>query len=1170
MLKKWYHFFMLILLFHVKVFAQNAPAIRGIVKDEKGESIANASVLIAGSTRGTQTDGSGKFVLNNLTAGNYQLIISFIGYDRITRSITIKDQDIYQEYVLKPSPVSLKDVVVSYDADRDKHLALFKKFFIGETVNARQCLLLNPNAIHTNFNKNKQLLSVSADSLLIIDNQALGYRVKYLLTEFDLDLKNAIFRFSGTPVFEELQGSGKQKAQWERLRQKAYNGSIMHFFRSAYSNSVGNNGFLLYSDAKSGDAKKKELKKLEPSQVFAATDSQFVSARIDSSLYVFYTKENTPWDFTATGDRIRIPLEAIYKNAQVSKITMLCDSLIIDKNGNYIPDKNHSLLQGIDFQGYWAWEKVADLLPFDYQDKNALLSSNTYAQIADDSVMEKVAGKVDGWLNGHQPEKAYLQTDKPYYAAGENIWFKLYITVGNQHHLSALSGSVNVELLNEQDSVKQWIRLPVVSGMAHGDLALPDTLRQGKYRLRAYTNWMRNAGPDYYFDKQLTIANVNAQTAEIKKARQHKVDIRFFPESGNLVNGLRSVVAFKAVGEDGLGIDVKGTITDDRDNKVCQLNTSHMGMGKFSFTPKKGKTYKAQITYPDGTQNMAVLPDALNRGYVLHVNNTDTADIYVQVASSDGLAADQVYLYAQTGGETFYTAKNRPSIMPFNAIIPKSRFPEGIVQFTLFSASGKPLNERIAFINHPEELLKLDISQDKTTTATQGKVKIGLDVHDALGKAVTGNFSVAVIDESKVKGGGDKETTILSQLLLTADLRGYIEEPAYYFNKTNDSTQNNLDILMLTQGYRRFEWKPLLAGVIPPAAYPAGQLAGISGTVETRGGKPVPGAKVTLVPSDGSFLGLDTTANGQGHFNFTNLLFRDSLKYVLQASSEKNGRNVDIILDDRYGRDLQATAPYPAAVGPGEKESLSAYLASSKELYNQERKYGLNNHAIVLKEVNIRAKRKPKLEHSGNLNGPGNANLVITAEELEKRGSIDLIHTIEKFVVSPINFPKPTGPPRKGEIAVILDGVRVSGSLIYTISMATVASVEYLRKNSGYTTVYGPDGEYGVLVITTKGVGGTKTSPSKEAAPGILTFTPKGYYLAREFYSPQYDDPKINKVLANLRNTIYWQPNLVTDQTGHASFEYYNAGSPGTYRVVIEGIGADGNLGRRVYRYQVK
>jgi hypothetical protein len=1171
MFTKICYLFILTLLFQTKIFAQNLHTISGIVKNEKGEGLPYVSVLMAGSTRGTQTNESGKFTINNVVAGNYQLIISYIGYDRLTRSITLKDRDIYQEYELKQSPVNLNEVVVSFDPDRDKHLALFKKFFIGETVNARQCLLLNPDVIHTYFDKNTQLLSVSADSVLIIDNQALGYRVKYLLTEFELDLKNATFRFSGIPVFEELKAGKKQKDEWDRKRQKAYNGSIMHFFRSAYNNSLSNNGFIIYSAAESVSHKKAPLNELDPTCIFFAADSQFVSARIDTPLYVIYNGENTPWDFTLTGGRIRIPLGAIHKNAEVSKITLLADSLIIDKNGNYVSDKNHSLLRSIEFQGYWTWKKVADLLPFDYEDKYALINASAFAQSTSDPVMEKVVGRVDGWLSGNQPEKVYLQTDKPYYAAGDNIWFKAYITAGSRHQLSVLSASVNVELLDERDSVKQWIRLPVTSGMARGDIALPDTLRQGKYRIRAYTNWMRNAGPDYYFDKQLTIGNENAPVAETKKAIEHKAVISFFPEGGNLVTGLKSVVAFKAVGGDGLGIDAQGSLTDAQGHTVCTFSTAHLGIGRFSFTPEKGKSYTARVTYRDGSQSSVPLPAALNDGYVLQVNNADSAAIYVQVRASAGLLAEPVYLYAQAGGETRYTARNKPGVMPFNAVIPKSLLPSGIAQFTLFSSAGEPLNERIVFIDHPEELLKLDVHPDKLTitSTTQAKVKIGLEAHDAAGQPVTGSFLVAVIDESKVSTNEDNETTILSQLLLTADLKGYIEQPAYYFNKDNDTTRSNLDILMMTQGYRRFAWKPLLAGTIPPALYPADRQASISGTIKTMGGKPVPGAKVTLFSTDGSFLLPDNTTDGHGHFSFPNLVYKDSVKFELQASSEKNGKNVDVVVEDTYERDARVTTMYPGMMAAEEKGDLSKYLAANEELYSEERKFGLNNHAKMLKDVNIRAASPPKITRSSNLNGPGNANVVISAEDIDKRGTIDLMHTIEKFVVSPISTKKHpvAGLP---SIEFILDGRMVPEDEIDNLSMSVVSSIEYLKKNSSYTTIYGADGQNGVIIVTTKGVGDTKPDLAKVAAPGILAFTPKGYYLAREFYSPQYDDKNTNKTLANLRNTIYWQPDLVTNKEGHTSFEYYNAGSPGTYRVTIEGIGTDGNLGRLVYRYKVE
>ena len=83
-------------------------------------------------------------------------------------------------------------------------------------------------------------------------------------------------------------------------------------------------------------------------------------------------------------------------------------------------------------------------------------------------------------------------------------------------------------------------------------------------------------------------------------------------------------------------------------------------------------------------------------------------------------------------------------------------------------------------------------------------------------------------------------------------------------------------------------------------------------------------------------------------------------------------------------------------------------------------------------------------------------------------------------------------------------------------------------------------------------------------------YSPKGYYRARTFYSPQYDDPKTNRSIADLRSTIFWKPNIVTDKAGHASFEYYNGGEKGTYRITIEGIDIDGNLGRKIYRYKVE
>jgi hypothetical protein len=175
------------------------------------------------------------------------------------------------------------------------------------------------------------------------------------------------------------------------------------------------------------------------------------------------------------------------------------------------------------------------------------------------------------------------------------------------------------------------------------------------------------------------------------------------------------------------------------------------------------------------------------------------------------------------------------------------------VQVTLFSATGEPLNERLAFVQNADGL-KLGINTEKQSYGTRQKVKLNLNAKDATDKPVVGSFSVAVIDETKVPVDETAETTILSELLLTSDLKGYIEKPNYYFTNPTEQTQAELDALMLTQGYRRFVWKQLLGDVSRRILSQAEKSLSISGTIKTSGGKPVPKAKVMLLSTQAAFL----------------------------------------------------------------------------------------------------------------------------------------------------------------------------------------------------------------------------------------------------------------------------------------------------------------------------
>ncbi|MBS1530310.1 MAG: TonB-dependent receptor plug domain-containing protein [Bacteroidetes bacterium] len=776
-------------------------------------------------------------------------------------------------------------------------------------------------------------------------------------------------------------------------------------------------------------------------------------------------------------------------------------------------------------------------------------------------------------------EKAYLHLDRPYYAPGDTIWFKAYVTEGPTHALSKISNVLNVGLANSKDSVVQMVRLSLVNGLGWSDMSLADTLPAGRYRIVAYTNWMRNAGSEYFFDKPVTIINsvqhVQApveiragKTAVRKRKDAGKADIQFFPEGGSMVNGIRSKVAFKATGENSLIVDATGIVTDDSGQQITVFKSEHLGMGIFYLTPEPGKTYKASVTFADGSQCVVSLPAAIDRGFVMNINNSDTSAVRVTITASKSVLDDpqqygEINLIAQSGGKVYYTAKSKVTAAPLVAIVPKNRFPTGIVQFTLFSANGEPLNERVAFLGRHDQL-RLKLTAGQAAAFSEGQpIKIDLSRIDSAGKFVAGSFSAAVVNESVLPRDTDAEPSILSCLLLTSDLNGYIEKPGYYFGN-DEHAASDLDVLMLTQGYRRFEWKKILSGDLVQINYRPEKTLSLSGHVRTPGGKPVAKAKVTLLSSQGGYMLLDTVTDQEGRFVFDRLMITDSLRCKIQAHTAKDGKNVVVTVDD----DLPKLQHYDMALT--NDSVLSIHLPPKQTLNAQPAKLPAAGHSKLLKEVVIKAK-KPLLENSSNLNGAGNADQVLLFKNIKltcpsiaqcligKLRDVTFLYDLDKMCY----YPATHESGRLVRMGIMLDGISIDAETLNTLPPELVESVEVLR-TGGFTSIYGNDGYNGLILVNTK-----KGSYAGSLATNITTCTIKGYYKAREFYSPKYENPQTNGKPDN-RVTIYWNPNIITDKDGKASFEFYNADTKGTYRVIVEGIDGNGRIGRVVYHYTVQ
>jgi len=881
--------------------------------------------------------------------------------------------------------------------------------------------------------------------------------------------------------------------------------------------------------------------------------------------------------------------------------------------------------------------------------------------------LQNIVSKLKTFSINYVVEKAYLHFDKPYYSAGDEMYFKAYVTLGESRKLSNAGGILHVDLINPGNAIIRSIILQLDNGVAPGSFSLPDTLKGGIYRVRAYTRYMENT-PEYFFDKAIPIASVAGNAANGANTRQTaKPDVQFFPEGGDMITGILTKVAFKAIGNNGMGINAKGVILDNTNVQVATFSSSHLGMGSFYIQPEEGKTYKAKVTFGNGLQSTIGLPAPLAKGITLQIKDT-LGKVSINIVCNKAYLQENmnkdVNLTIFSGGK-LRTVNTKLDSRVMGMDIAEDQFPAGIMRITLFSQDGDPLSERLVFLQNAG-LMNITVNTDKPSYKTHDRVAINFNAKNS-GAGAPGFFSATVIDESKVPYDDNKETTILSYMLLTSDLKGYIEQPNYYFSNGNFQTRDDLDNLMLTQGYRRFTWKQVLNADNKPFTIAPEKSLYISGSEKTTQGVAVTGKDVMLTQGAG-FIASAKTDNS-GNFLFDNMQpFFAGTQFSLQATGstkDKNSTTITVenqheppVADTALSSSLMQMAAQPSAGDSGSSlvsanadqvidgdeiggaSSMSSalsgklngvtfasgipYLKGNKypalivvdgrirtgdlklddippgsvknvELLkgNNAAMYGASGSSGVL-VINTRAgysadagvkyesqniakistaKSNIPSYRSSSLAGPGHADQVVLGDEIKNAPS--LVAGLNG-VLRGVDFSGGYATLRGGGIVtfaggstppmlIILDGVQMTGSLD-NISPRNIEAVEVLKGPNA--SIYGSEGGTGVLIITSRNQSEDVSTAS--AAIGSLTFKPLGFYKAREFYSPKYDASAAPGAGPDRRSTIYWNPSLTTDKDGSASFEFYNSDGRGSYRVIIEGIDANGNPGRQIYKYKVE
>ena len=826
-------------------------------------------------------------------------------------------------------------------------------------------------------------------------------------------------------------------------------------------------------------------------------------------------------------------------------------------------------------------------------------------------------------------EKLYLHLDKPFYGAGEKIWFKGYLVNAITHQDNAQSNFIITELINRSDSIVERKKIRRDSLGFHNAFTLPATLPAGDYYLRGYSNWMLNEDPDFFFSRNIKIGNsidntivssIEYQqeddthyTAKIKftsnvqavfenttikylylengkiknkgkkktdengwisislpdlkspVARRIEVefddpqyiykrtfhlpvftndfDVKFFPEGGALINIPHQNVAFKAQGADGFSKEIEGFLFNSKGDTLTNFRSEHNGMGIFTMNPVNNETYYVTVRTNDSITKRFDLPAIEPKGISIAMSHYKQ-EIRYEIQKTEATEWPQkLFLLAHTRGKLAILQPINPK-RTFGKMN-DSLFTEGITHFMLIDEQGNALSERLIFVpDHKPN--QWQITTDQPTYGKREKVSLQIAAKDSEGNPVEGTFSVSITDRKSIQPDSLADN-ILSNLLLTSDLKGYVEDPAFYFLNQDARTLRSIDYLMMTHGWRRHKMENVLrtpslnfTNYIEKGQTISVRIMGFFGANVKKGPICVLAPKYNIIAT--------TETDEKGQF-IVNTSFRDSTTFLVQARTKKGFAGVDILMDPPQYPVATHKAPY----FNGATTFMEDYLMNTRDQYYMEGGMRVYN----LKEVTVTAKRErpsSKSIYTGGIN-------TYTVEEDRLQGygqtAFDAASRLPSVTItngSEIHIRNNSEPA----IIVIDDIVYEDASdILKDIQVSDMSSISLLR--GADAVILGPRASGGAVVITLKDPRNLPARP----AQGIITYTPLGYSESVEFYHPTYDTPeKKNAQRSDFRSTVYWNPELRLDAEGKATIEYYTPDSTAPEDIIIEGVDKNGKVCR--------
>lgn len=817
-------------------------------------------------------------------------------------------------------------------------------------------------------------------------------------------------------------------------------------------------------------------------------------------------------------------------------------------------------------------------------------------------VFQQYMNQAQTFANNFPREKAYLHFDNTSYYVGDTIWFKAYVTLAEQQTFSQISRPLYVELVDQTGHIADKQIIKLTQGEGNGQFILPPSMLSGYYEVRAYTRWMLAFNEPQYFsrtfpiyqltnsdklERSITTYELSSSMENRPSETEEKLNVRFFPEGGQLVEGVTSQVAFKAESKNEGNIELSGTIYTKEGAEITSFETLHDGMGRFEYTPSAQPAI-AKVDF-QGKKYEFTLPQALPNGYVLSTVSNAGA-LLVRVFCNAATPQDTLAVFISHQGRPYvHQLISCRSDAPQEFILPTRKLPAGVLQVSLINRAGNTLCERFVFAN-PRAPLQISTKKLKEVYAPYAPIRCELQIKNAKGEPVSGELSVSIRDGVR-SDYLEYDNNIFTDLLLTSDLKGYIHQPGYYFASPSPRKQTELDVLLMVHGWRKYDMSQAISTApFTPLQLPETQLA-LNGQVKSTilKNKLKDIALSVIVKKDDQFITGGTVTDENGRFSIPVEDFEGTTEAVIQTRKVGKERNKDasILIDRNF-------SPAPRAYGYKELHPEwkdLAYWQQKAESFDSLYMDSIRKveGLYVLDEVEIKSKRRQGSNMATKINEKS-----IDAY-YDVRRSVDLLRDNGKIVTTIPELMEKLSPQfdwdrsndkltyRQKPICYIMDNhilsetetqmmlTEVDGLASIIISKGTGGIDDDIIQNTKMSEVTDSTGvdiskldKYSVfylIPLPRRDV----LNKSQTAVLGTQQTVIQGYTHALEYYSPAYPTKELYMDKVDKRRTLYWNPSVRTDENGKAVIECYNNQYSTPVIIQAETMSKDGQIGSMKY-----